>query len=352
MILIMCFLGNYKRRFELAEPYTWSGVYDATKRLDACPQPGKTLNDTDRDGFETNSMSEDCLYVNVFQPTTHKTNRTVMFWIHGGAFTNGTIFSMNYEGSYLAHMGDVIVVSVNYRLGPFGFLYSDDESDGSPGNQGLHDQLLALKWVHDNIEYFGGNPNDVTIFGESAGSMSVGALYLSPLTKGLFHRAIMQSGSPNAAFGSTSKEEALRRTNILIGKLNCKRAKLSESIDCLRGKTVPELLEFSNESFLKAELTVPVYGEKLLPDPPVQALKSGKFNKADLMVGITRNEGSIFVGQFYNKFNLDDEHLNLTIEKTVDFIKALMTLSKEPYGAEVSQYYTKNLDGKDADAMR
>ena len=336
----------------MAEPYTWSGVYDATHQLDACPQPGKTFNSTKRGGFETESTSEDCLYVNVFQPTTQKTNRTVMFWIHGGTYTTGTIFSLAYDGTYLAHMGDVVVVSVNYRLGPFGFLYSDDESSGSPGNQGLHDQILALKWVRDNIEYFGGNPNDVTIFGESAGSMSVGALYLSPLAKGLYHRAIMQSGAPNAYLGSIPKTEGLRRTNALIEELNCKREKLSESIDCLRGKTVPEILEVSQNALVNGELTIPVYGEQLLPDPPVAALKSGKFNKADLMVGINRNEGSSFVGQFINELNPDIKHPNLTIEKTVGFINILMMVFKEPFGAEVSQYYTKNLDGKDIDAMR
>ena len=352
MIFNLLFIGHYKRRFELAEPYTWSGVYNATQRLDACPQPGKKLNSKNRGGFETNSMSEDCLYVNVFQPTTPKTNRTVMVWIHGGAFINGTIFSIAYDGSYLAYLGDVIVVTVNYRLGPFGFLYSNDKSSGSPGNQGLYDQILALKWVQENIEYFGGNPNDVTVFGESAGSMSVGALYLSPLAKGLFHRAIMQSGAPNAYLGSVSKEEGLRRTNALAEELNCTRTKVSESIDCLRGKTVYEILEISQNAIFNGELTIPVYGEQLLPDPPVTALKSGKFNKADLMVGVNRDEGSIFVGRLIAELNPEVKHPNLTIEKTVGFIKVLMLVFNEPYGAEVSQYYTKNLDGKDVDAMR
>ena len=336
----------------MAEPYTWSGVYNATQRLDACPQPGKTQDKTRRGGFETDSTSEDCLYLNVFQPTAHKTNRTVMFWIHGGTFTTGTIFSMAYDGAYLAQLGDVIVVTVNYRMGPFGFLYSDDESSGSPGNQGLYDQILALKWVQDNIEYFGGNPNDVTVFGESAGSMSIGALYLSPLAKGLFHRAIMQSGAPNAYLGSISKTEGLRRTNALAEELNCTRTKISESIDCLRGKTVPEILEFSKRALLNGELTIPVYGEKLLPDPPVTALKSGKFNDADLMVGVNRNEGSHFVASYINELKPDVKHPNLTIEKTIGFINIFMMVFREPYGAEVSQYYTKNLDSKDVDAMR
>ena len=335
----------------MAKPYTWTGVYQATQQLDACPQPGKTLNKTDRDGFETNSMSEDCLYVNVFQPSTPKANRTVMFWIHGGAFATGTIFSTLYEASYIAYLGDVIVVTVNYRLGPFGFLYSDDESSGSPGNQGLHDQILALKWVQDNIEYFGGNPNDVTIFGESAGSISVGALYLSPLAKSSFHRAIMQSGAPNAPQRIVSKKEGLRRTNELIEKLDCKRKSLSKSIDCLREKSISEILKFSKISVAKGELIIPVYGEQFLPDPPVKALKAGKFNKADLMFGVNRNEGSHFVGKLFEELNPDLKHPNLTIGKTVKLIQELVKIFNESYGEEVKEYYTKNLDDKNVDEM-
>ena len=345
-----CLPGHYERRFELAEPYTWSGVYDAVKTLDACPQPGYSLNGTNKDYIATTTMSEDCLYLNVFQPTPVRENRTVMVWIHGGGFVSGTIFTRGFDGSYLAQMGDVILVTVNYRLGPFGFLYSSDQSTAAPGNQGLHDQVLALKWVRDNIQHFGGNPNDVTVFGESAGSMSVGALYLSPLTKGLFHRAIMQSGAPNAYLGSTSLKEASRRTNELAKNLNCDRDNLPDSIKCIRNKTVFEVLDGCKNALLDSELMIPVYGDNLMPVNPVHALKSGLYNSADLMFGITRNEGTGFVIQFFKDFL--NNNFKLTLEKTKGYMGLLMMLFGESNGADVAEYYTKNVNASDPVALK
>ena len=118
-------------------------------------------------------------------------NRSVMVWIHGGTFISGTSFERGFDASIIA-LHDIVVVTLNYRLGAFGFLLGTDEQH--PGNLGQYDVILALQWVQKNIHHFGGDANQVTIFGESAGSMAVSGLILSPLTKGLFHRAILQSG--------------------------------------------------------------------------------------------------------------------------------------------------------------
>ncbi|XP_018536670.2 cholinesterase [Lates calcarifer] len=153
-------------------------------------------------------VSEDCLYLNVWTPTVDKTNPPlpVMVWIYGGGFTGGTASLDLYDGRFLTQTENVIVVSMNYRIGAFGFLSLPDNKN-VPGNAGLKDQQLALKWVSKNIAAFGGDPSQVTIFGESAGSGSVGFQVLSPGSQEYFQRAIMESGAPNAPWGTMSHEE-------------------------------------------------------------------------------------------------------------------------------------------------
>lgn len=360
-VVLVCFLllskvslvkGVVKKRFSLAEPHTWTEVRNASEPKYACPQPGYDLGLSDSTNIVTERMSEDCLFLNVYQPRTPKKNRTVMVWIHGGAFISGTIFADYYEATYLAALGDVVVVTINYRLGPFGFLYSDNPADQAPGNQGLHDQILALKWVRDNIGSFGGDPNRVTIFGESAGSMSVGSLYLSPLTKGLFKRAIMQSGSPNSYLGSTSAQEGLRRTKALVENLNCQRKTLTESLHCIRSKNITEILKGCKDSIENGELMIPIYGDSLMPQPPVEALVSGHFNEADLMFGVVRNEGSGFVAEYIGMLDPDNNHTDISIDKVKTLIGLMMSTFGVSYGSEVVEYYTKNLNPKNITQMR
>ena len=141
------------------------------------------------------SGSEDCLTLNVYTPAPIVGKcRPVMVWIHGGGFVSGSGKTDMYSPDYLI-AEDVVVVTINYRLGIFGFLAFEDPSLGVPGNAGLKDQVMALKWVQKNIHNFGGDPNNVTIFGESAGGASCHLLMLSPMARGLFHRCIAQSGT-------------------------------------------------------------------------------------------------------------------------------------------------------------
>ena len=164
----------------------WTGTKNATDFGPECMQ------NVYRPGPRP-SMSEDCLVLHVYVPETLSPvkQRAVMVWIHGGAFVIGK--ASTYDGAHLALRGDVIVVTINYRLGVFGFLSTGDTS--SPGNYGLLDQRLAIKWVKDNIEKFGGNSSLITIFGESAGGVSTGMHVISPQNVGLFQRAIVQSGN-------------------------------------------------------------------------------------------------------------------------------------------------------------
>src|SRR5699024_9871432 len=239
-------------------------------------------------------------YVNVWRPSGEETGRDVMFWIHGGGYFTGSIFNHHHDARYLSVSSGVIVVSVQYRLGAFGFLYGEGED--APGNLGIRDQILALQWVQENIASFGGDPKQVTIFGESAGSMSVGALILSPLAKGLFHRAILQSGAPNSYLGSISKSRSLNNTLALTARFNCNESSYQGLLYCLRSKTVDQILEASSHALFDGESYLPIYGDgdEVLPLKPVDALKTGKFNnKVDVLFGVNSGEGAGFLAGYF-----------------------------------------------------
>ena len=147
-------------------------------------------------------QAEDCLYLNIWTPGLDNARRPVMLWLHGGGFTGGSGSDALYEGGSLSARGDVVVVTINYRLGVLGFLNLDIITQGripATGNEALLDQLAALKWVKENIAAFGGDPGNVTVFGQSAGAMSIGCLMVMPAARGSFHKAILESGAGSTA---------------------------------------------------------------------------------------------------------------------------------------------------------
>uniref|UniRef100_A0A8W8J4H2 Carboxylic ester hydrolase n=1 Tax=Magallana gigas TaxID=29159 RepID=A0A8W8J4H2_MAGGI len=191
-----------------------------------CPQIDNPIP-----GMDKLENDEDCLYLNVYVPGKISKDKdlSVMVWIHGGGFITGG--ASQYKPQKIVVGGGVIVVTINYRLGLLGFLTLHDPL--VPGNYGLWDQIQALRWIQDNIAAFGGNPKSVTIFGESAGGMSVSLQTLIPSNEGLFQRAISQSGV--VSFYALARRKAEKHTNeLLLKKTNCDRGNLSETLKCLR----------------------------------------------------------------------------------------------------------------------
>ncbi|KAM6946339.1 acetylcholinesterase-like [Aplochiton taeniatus] len=250
-------------------------------------------------------VSEDCLYLNVWTPSYSSTQGEalllppVLVWIYGGGFTTGTSSLDLYDGRFLSHSEGVVVVSMNYRVGALGFLSLPD-NEGVRGNAGLLDQRLALQWVADNIAVFRGDPSKVTLFGESAGSASVGLHLLSPGSWGLFHRAVLQSGSPNARWATLTQAEAWNRSLNLGRLLGCPLSPPAALEQCLQSINPEELLNQQFRVLPEATSIIdypffPTVDRDFLPDAPEVLLQTGQFLKTDVMIGLNKDEGSYFL---------------------------------------------------------
>lgn len=267
----------------------WSGVRKATEFGAHCLQ-GNVYGDM---VFHDAGGSEDCLTLNVWAPSKPASAKLpVMVWIYGGGFVAGSTSEGRQDGTHLAQQG-VIVVSMNYRLGVFGFFVHPDlakeSGHNSAGNYGLLDQTLALQWVHDNIAAFGGDPANVTIFGESAGSFSVSAQMASPLAKGLFQKAIGESG---AAFfsGGLSFESLAAREEKDVKAVTDKFG--AKTLAELRAMPADKLLEVFGKPGPDAFTFGPDVDGYLLPEPVPAIFAAGKQNDVSLLAGWNRDEGS------------------------------------------------------------
>ena len=255
----------------------WSGVRTADKFSATCmqtPYPEGSLYRS-----EPQPVSEDCLYLNIWTAAKSASDRRpVMVWIHGGAFTRGSGSTPTYDGEALAKKG-VVVVTINYRLGIFGFFahpeLTQESEHHSSGDYGILDQIAALQWVQHNIAAFGGDPKRVTIFGESAGSWAVNVLVASPLTKGLFQRAIGESG---ANFNKMTKLEDLEKSGLRAGA----------SIKDLRAKSAEDILKTAGA------FSVNVDGW-LLPTDVITIFEKGRQNDVPVLIGSNADEGTAFM---------------------------------------------------------
>jgi para-nitrobenzyl esterase len=278
------------------QPAGWTGIRAAVAYGPACPQTGILETQT----------SEDCLTLNVWAPAAAGADkRPVMVWIHGGGFNFGASSQPEYEGANLARQG-VVVVTLNYRLGPLGFFPHRKLAGGpgpdSSGNYGLLDQIEALTWVRRNIAAFGGDPGNVTIFGQSAGSRSVSLLTLSPLADGLFHRAIAQSGGPiigseylTPAFNGDGTSVATM-SDQLAARLDCDGA--VDEIACLRARTAMEVVKAADCKtglFDDGLFFAPVFDGTVLPRDPVAAALDDRRPRVPMIVGSTGDEGTSYL---------------------------------------------------------
>ncbi|XP_073706329.1 cholinesterase-like [Garra rufa] len=310
-------------RFKKPEPAeAWNGIQDATRYSNSCFQNP----DTSYPGFPGAEMwnpntriSEDCLYLNVWTPSADLQNRAkplvpVMVWIYGGGFSTGTASLDIYDGRFLSHSQQVVVVSMNYRIGALGFL-SLPESKSIKGNAGLFDQRLALSWVSRNIAAFGGNPSSVTLFGESAGAGSVGHHLLSQGSHGLFTRAILQSGSPDAVWAAVEPTQAWNRSLSLAQRLNCPLGpSADETEDCLRAvepeKIVSLQFEVIPDPVLISVPFPPTVDGEFLADMPSVLIQSGRFLKTELLLGLNRDEGTYFLVYGTPGFGINQSLIN------------------------------------------
>ena len=257
-------------------------------------------------------QGEDCLTLNVWTPELVGA-RPVLVWLHGGAFLRGSGASTLYHGFRLATRGDVVLVTINYRLGVLGFLahpeLADPDAGGAIGNWGLLDQVAALRWVRDNIAAFGGDPQNVTIFGQSAGGMSVAALLAVPAAQGLFHRAIVQSGPPRAMPAERAEEMAAK----LLGELGV------GAVADLRRVPVTALLKAEASLYAQRPRTpltlTPVVDGAVLQADPLKAIADGAAADVPLLIGTNRDEFKLFMRPPPRQQPPDEEALRRRIER-------------------------------------
>src|SRR3984957_12067672 len=276
-------------------PATWTGVRDA-RRFGAVAHQNPVTNQALAAMKIDQAHSEDCLNLNVWTPGLDGARRPVMVWIHGGGFTIGAGSQEIYNGAVLARRGNVVIVTINYRLGPLGFLRLNDVTNGripSSGNEGLLDQIAALQWVRDNIAEFGGDPDNVTIFGESAGGMSVGALLAMPSARGLFHKAIPQSGACHTG-------APVARANRVAERVLSKLAASAANPDAIRALSPAQLLTgtlLADGKTPDPELGMayqPVIDGTFVPRPAIEMVADGSASGVAVRVGSTLEEWKLF----------------------------------------------------------
>jgi len=299
-------VGNL--RFRHPRPMdSWEGTKNTLDSPNSCVQADDTMwpgfSGSAVWGVNTNK-SEDCLYLNVVVPRPHPKDAAVILWIYGGGFWSGTTTLELYDLRAMAAEENIIMVGIQYRVASLAFLYFDTED--VPGNAGMFDQLMAIQWVKDNIARFGGNPENITLMGESAGAASVSLHLLSPLSRNLFSQAIMQSASALAPWAVITKRESMLRGFRLAELMNCPHdaQQVRKTIDCLRKADAQTLVdsEFGGitHGFTGSiGIFVPIIDGSFLDETPDSAMRLGNFKKCNILLGSNKDEGNYFVLYYF-----------------------------------------------------
>jgi len=275
-------------------PEPWAGTRPAPRAGDVAYQARKPVFSYLNTGGAR--QSEDCLNLNVWTPGLDGRKRPVLVWIHGGGFLIGSGSTRIYDGHSLARRGDLVVVTINYRLGAFGFLHLNGiggDAFRHASNAGLRDQVAALEWIRDNIERFGGDPDNVTVFGQSAGAMSIGGLLGAPRARALFHRGILQSG---ATHNVLSQEQADRIAHAFLGELGgppCDGKALAR-VPVLRLQKAQNAVIRAHANLETLMVFQPAVDGDLIPEPPLDAIRKGAAAHIPLLIGTTLDEWKLF----------------------------------------------------------
>uniref|UniRef100_A0A8C7V300 Neuroligin 2b n=1 Tax=Oncorhynchus mykiss TaxID=8022 RepID=A0A8C7V300_ONCMY len=338
-----------ERRFQPPEaPGSWQEIRNATQFAPVCPQnvhgvlpeimlPVWFTDNLDAAASYVQNQSEDCLYLNVYVPTEDdirdRRKKPVMLFIHGGSYMEGA--GNMFDASVLAAYGNVIVVTMNYRLGVLGFLSTGDQS--AKGNYGLLDQIQALRWLNENIGHFGGDPERITIFGSGAGASCVNLLILSHHSEGLFQRAIAQSGSAISSWSVNYRP--LMYTQILAKKVGCSYGDTGDLVECLRRKTFRELVDQDIQPARYHIAFGPVVDGDVVPDDPEILMQQvglmsfstsmfcdavcvcchqGEFLNYDILLGVNQGEGLKFVDDSEGDDGISAASFDYTISNFVD----------------------------------
>ncbi|XP_064474869.1 acetylcholinesterase-like [Ornithodoros turicata] len=284
-------------RYRPPEPAApWQGILDTTEFRASCVQANGSFPSSLPWLVDKRTVSEDCLFLNIWVPQTSDREKAILIWIHGGGFRTGSPATELYDGKLLAAVGDIMVVSVAYRLGSFGFLYTGEDS--SPGNYGLLDQELAILWVRDNAEAFGANASSITLYGESAGAAAAGLHLLVTRNAGIVRRAIMASWSP---YGLMPPQNEIGRelATKLAKAVGCEvdQNDWISVVSCLRAAPVKAILKAEDTLGCNALLTfTPSFGDSYLPQQFHHSIRDGNLIPIDaLLTGVNTHEGSLFL---------------------------------------------------------
>ncbi|KOR76930.1 carboxylesterase/lipase family protein [Paenibacillus solani] len=311
-------------------PDSWDGIKETTDFSPMCLQPLESTSSM-LGGGVTKTVSEDSLYLNVWAPQDPPVELLpVMVWIHGGAFVTGSGSLPSYNGTSFVLRGNVIVVTFNYRLGPLGFLHLAPLGEGLSSNAGLLDQIAALQWVRDNIRAFGGDPDQVTVFGESAGSMSIAALLAMPAAKELFKQAIMESGASQIM----TPEQAQLITAGLLKELDLTPDQIQQ-LEALSGEQIFEAGERLKKRIGPGINMIfqPVVEPNTLPHDPLQAIQTGWAKDVPILIGTNLEEGALF-------FRPD-----MPLVKEDDLVRTVELMTGIEDAAPIFKTYPYNIDG-------